>query len=86
MTPKHPINPCKYDTYQPEATVPANTFVYRKLMGLESSWRIRGVGFAVTSNELHAEHNCQSGTEHLDYNVLSLLLKEVQSLNEGPLT
>ncbi|KAJ8433720.1 hypothetical protein Cgig2_004349 [Carnegiea gigantea] len=49
-----------------KATVPVETFAYQKLMGLESSGRVRGVGFGVTSNQLNAKRNCQSRIEPLD--------------------
>ncbi|KAJ8439074.1 hypothetical protein Cgig2_018468 [Carnegiea gigantea] len=63
-----------------EATMPAETLAYHKLMGPESSGRVRGVGSGVTSNQLIANRNCQSGTEPSDSSIVSLLLKEVQSL------
>ncbi|KAJ8420495.1 hypothetical protein Cgig2_027867 [Carnegiea gigantea] len=63
-------------------TVPAETFAYHKLMGPESSGRVRGVGSGVTSNQLIAKRNCQSGTEPSDSSIVSLLLKEVQSLRQ----
>ncbi|KAJ8441284.1 hypothetical protein Cgig2_013699 [Carnegiea gigantea] len=52
-----------------EATVPAETLAYHKLMGPESSGRVRGVGSGVTSNQLIANRNCQSGTEPLDSSI-----------------
>ncbi|KAJ8438347.1 hypothetical protein Cgig2_015274 [Carnegiea gigantea] len=65
-----------------EATVLAETFAYHKLMGPESSGRVRGVGSGVTSNQLIGKRNCQSGTEPSDSSIVSLLLKEVQSLRQ----
>ena len=62
--------------------MPAETFAYHKFMGPESSGRVRGVGSRVTSNQLNAKHNCQSRTEHSDSSIVSLLLKEVQSLRQ----
>ena len=41
-----------------EAIGSAETFAYCKLMGLESSGRIRGVGAGVASNQLNAKRNC----------------------------
>ena len=58
-----------------EATMPAETFAYRKLMGPESSGRVKGVGSGITSNQLRAKHSGQSGTE--SSGIMSLLLKEV---------
>ena len=58
----------------------AETFAYRKLMGPESSGRVRGVGSRATSNQLHAKHSGQSGTK--SSGIVSLLLKEVQSLRQ----
>ncbi|KAJ8422360.1 hypothetical protein Cgig2_033888 [Carnegiea gigantea] len=52
-----------------EATVPAETFAYHKLMGPESSGRVRGVEYGVTSNQLIAKRNCQSGTEPSDSSI-----------------
>ena len=60
-----------------EATVTAETFGYHKLMGPESSGRVRGVGFGVTSNQVIAKRNCQSGTEPSDSSIVSILPKEV---------
>ena len=51
-------------------------------MGPESSGRVRGVGSGVTSNQLIGKRNCQSGTEPSDSSIVSLLLKEVQSLRQ----
>ena len=65
-----------------EATVSIDTFAYHKLMGPESSGRVRGVGSGVTSNQLIGKRNCQSGTEPSDSGIVSLLLKEVQSLRQ----
>ncbi|KAJ8422326.1 hypothetical protein Cgig2_011618 [Carnegiea gigantea] len=63
-----------------EAIVPAETFTYHKLMGPESSGRIKGVRSRVTSNQLNAKCNCQRGTKPSDSSIVSLLLKEVRSL------
>ncbi|KAJ8438657.1 hypothetical protein Cgig2_031622 [Carnegiea gigantea] len=52
-----------------EATVLAETFAYRKLMGPESNEKVRGVGAGVASNQLNAKRNCQSGTEPSDSSV-----------------
>ncbi|KAJ8435889.1 hypothetical protein Cgig2_010922 [Carnegiea gigantea] len=63
-----------------KATVPIETVSYHKLMGPKSSGRVRGVGSGVTSTQLDAKHNCQSRIEPSDSSIVSLLLKEVQSL------
>ncbi|KAJ8437725.1 LOW QUALITY PROTEIN: hypothetical protein Cgig2_009439 [Carnegiea gigantea] len=62
-----------------EATVPAETFAYHKLMGPESSESARGLGSGVTFNQFNAKRNCQSKTEPSDSSIVSLLLKKVQS-------
>lgn len=58
-----------------EATVSAETYNYRKLMGPESSGRVRRVGFGVTFNQLHAKSNYQSGIIPSDSTVVNLMLK-----------
>ncbi|KAJ8429026.1 hypothetical protein Cgig2_000373 [Carnegiea gigantea] len=63
-----------------EATVPAETFAYSKLMGPESNGRVTRVRPGVTSNQFHAKCNHESGVGALDLSIVSLLLKEVQSL------
>ena len=63
-----------------KATVPAETFAYRKLMGPKGSGRVGGVGSGVTSNQLRAKHSGQIGTESLG--IVSLLLQEVRSLRQ----
>ena len=65
-----------------EATVSTETFAYRKLMGPINTGRDRGDGFRVTSNQLNAKSNCQSGTEPSNSSMVSLLLKEVRSLRQ----
>ena len=65
-----------------EATMPIETFASHKLMGPESSGRVRGVGSGVTSTQLNAKRNCQSRIEPSDSSIVSLLLKEVQSLRQ----
>ena len=65
-----------------EAIVSIETFAYHKLMGPESSGRVRGVGYAVTSTHVNAERNCQRRIEPSDSSIVSLLLKEVQSLRQ----
>ncbi|KAJ8419761.1 hypothetical protein Cgig2_027676 [Carnegiea gigantea] len=52
-----------------EATVPAETFAYYKLMGPKSSRKVRGVGAGVASNQLNAKRNCQSGIEPSDSSI-----------------
>ncbi|KAJ8427893.1 hypothetical protein Cgig2_008511 [Carnegiea gigantea] len=52
-----------------EATVPIETFAYHKLMGPESSRRVRGVGSGVTSTQLNAKRNCQSRIEPSDSSI-----------------
>ena len=61
-------------------TVPAETFAYHKLMGPESNGRVRGVGHGVTTNQLQANCNCESGVGASKSSIVSMLQKEVQSL------
>ncbi|KAJ8423241.1 hypothetical protein Cgig2_030094 [Carnegiea gigantea] len=65
-----------------EAIVLIETFAYHKLMGPESSGRVRGNGSGVTSTQLNAKRNCQSRIKPSDSSIVSLLLKEVQSLHQ----
>ncbi|KAJ8428047.1 hypothetical protein Cgig2_024099 [Carnegiea gigantea] len=69
-----------------EATVPVETFAHRKLMGPESSGRVRGVGSGVTSNQLNTKHNRQSGTKTSDSSIVCLLLKEGDDVEENQRT
>ncbi|KAJ8445602.1 hypothetical protein Cgig2_018543 [Carnegiea gigantea] len=66
-----------------EATVLLETFAYHKLMGPESSGRVRRIGPGITSNQLNAKHNCQSGTEPSNSSIVSLLLKEGDNVKEN---
>ncbi|KAJ8430064.1 LOW QUALITY PROTEIN: hypothetical protein Cgig2_020984 [Carnegiea gigantea] len=64
-----------------EATAPAETFAYHQLMGHAS---IRGgVGPKVTSNQLNAKRNSQSGTEPSNSSIVSLLLKEGDDVEDN---
>ncbi|KAJ8421982.1 hypothetical protein Cgig2_007560 [Carnegiea gigantea] len=66
-----------------EAIVLAETFAYHKLIGPESSGRVRGVGSGGISNQLSTKHNCQSGTETPDSSIVSPLLKEGDDVEEN---
>ncbi|KAJ8424882.1 hypothetical protein Cgig2_017974 [Carnegiea gigantea] len=52
-----------------EAIVPIETFVYHKLMGPESSGRVRRVRYRVTSTQRNAKRNCQSRIEPSDSSI-----------------
>ena len=65
-----------------EATVTAETHAYHKLMGPERNGRVRGVGNGVAPGKWRNRRNCQSGIRISESNMMSMLLKEVQSLRQ----
>ncbi|KAJ8429710.1 hypothetical protein Cgig2_004885 [Carnegiea gigantea] len=69
-----------------KAILPVETFAHSKLMGPESSGRVRGVGSGVTFNQLDTKHNCQRGTKTSDSSIVGLLLKEGNDVEENQRT
>ncbi|KAJ8446989.1 hypothetical protein Cgig2_006617 [Carnegiea gigantea] len=65
-----------------EATIPTETYAYRKLMGPESGDRIRGVGNGVAPSKFCSKFGFQSGIRTSKSSMISMLLKEVKSLHQ----
>ena len=63
-----------------KATVTAETHANHKLMRHERNGRVRSVGNRVAPGKWRNRRNCQSGIRISESNMMSMLLKEVQSL------